>query len=225
MKLYVSCYQMFGVEDATTLSWSSAQQWMSEWVSYQIDWTVQTYKLPSAFTTPGFVRSSSLLPVPRAVPFENGRRCQWYIFSGYMLYTSEVPSEPDTVASQVINKLWETGFQPAAPLLASNQASLPTFESRKIYKSISGISISSISIPLPVSPNPSKSMQNTHTHLTLLCYIVIEWYRQTRACRNSYFSLCNLLSRLYVLRSLPNLHCRKDQFLASLFEYNVAGFE
>jgi len=74
---------------------------------------------------------------------------------------------------------------------------------------------------LPVSPNPSKLTQIhalSHSHLT----VVLHCYRMILAntCRNTYFSRCNLVPRLYVLRSLPNLHHWKDLFLASLFEYN-----
>jgi len=111
--------------------------------------------------------------------------------------------------SVILIKCKERGFIPtwiSAPLPASNQASIPAFQSRKIYKSISGI------FPLPVSQNKRK-----YTHLPLI--VVLHCYRSIWAniCRNTYFSQCNLVSRLYVLRSVRNLHHRKDLLLARRF--------
>jgi len=80
------------------------------------------------------------------------------------------------------NRCKERDFIPtwiSAAHPASNQASIPTFQSRKICKSFSGISTSSIPIPLPVSPNPSKTNANTRTHFLVLCYTVIERYWPT----------------------------------------------
>jgi len=59
----------------------------------------------------------------------------------------------------------------------------------------------------------------SHTHLivVLQCYPSI----LANTCRNTYFSQCNLVSLIYVLRSLPNLHHRKDLLLARRFEYKL----
>jgi len=75
----------------------------------------------------------------------------------------------------------------------------------------------------------SKSMQIPHLHILLLCYTVIDRYWPT-TCRNTHFSQRNLISRLYALRSLLNLHHWKDLFLATQFEYKldifwIRGFE
>jgi len=66
-------------------------------------------------------------------------------------------------------------------------------------------------------------MQITTTHLLLLYYAVIDRYWPTQS-RNTKFSQCNLIYRLYILRSFPNLHHSKDLFLASQFEYELNMF-
>ena len=104
----------------------------------------------------------------------------------------------------------------SAPLPASNQASIPTFQSRKLYKSISVFPLPVFKIfPLPVSPNPSKSMQITSTHLLLLYYTVIDWHWPTHVERPIFHC---------VIWYLAYTHHRKDLFLASQFEYKVDMF-
>ena len=73
------------------------------------------------------------------------------------------------------------------------------------------------SIPNISTSGFSKLMQNTRTHLLLLYYTLL----LANACRNTYFSRCNLVSRLYVLRSVRNLHHWKGLLLARQFEYKL----
>jgi len=70
---------------------------------------------------------------------------------------------------------------------------------------------------------PTKSMQIHCTHLILFCYTAIYRYWPTCMCRHShsYFSRCNLVFRLFALRSIPNLYHWKDLLLAKLSEYKL----
>jgi len=106
----------------------------------------------------------------------------------------------------------------SAPLPASNQASFPTFQSRKLYKSISGtIPFSVFQIfPLPVSPNKCKYRTYTSYCCVTLLSIDIGQHMSKHL-----FSHCNLVSRLYDLRSVRNLHHRIALLRADKDVYNV----
>jgi len=65
----------------------------------------------------------------------------------------------------------------------------------------------------------SKLMQNTRAHILLLYYTVIHRYWPTHV--ETPIFQCNLVSRLYALRSVRNLYHRKDLLLTSRFEYKL----
>jgi len=90
-----------------------------------------------------------------------------------------------------------TGFQPAVPFTAANQASIPTFQSRKIYKSISGISTSGFSKFFQINANTSHTLSLVVLHCCRMinvkktwqfkgCLLPCECVILANTCRNTY---------------------------------------
>jgi len=79
--------------------------------------------------------------------------------------------------------------------------------------------ISTSSIPNISTSGFSKLMQNTHIHLLLLYTLLSIDIGQHMS--KHIFSQCNLVSRLYALRSIRNLHHWKGLLLARQFEYKL----
>jgi len=74
--------------------------------------------------------------------------------------------------------------------------------------------ISTSGIPNISTPGFSKLTQ-IHAHTSYCCVTL---------SKHPFFTVYNLVSRLYVLRSLPNLHHRKDLLLARRYEYKLFMF-
>jgi len=71
--------------------------------------------------------------------------------------------------------------------------------------------------PFPVYFHFLQINANTsHTHLILCCITLLSIDIGQHMSKQ-----CNLVSRLYVLRSLPNFHHREDLLLARRFEYKL----
>jgi len=67
-------------------------------------------------------------------------------------------------------------------------------------------------------------MQIPCAHILLLYYTVIHpsiLANTVNTCQNTYFSQCNLVSRLYALRSVRNFHHWKGLLLVSQFQYKL----